>query len=131
MKLKKIVARLVIIVGMVSLLGGCGMSKETLTKEQQDNVVRWIARGYDVETVEFLQLSKNTSTGIYLLSVRVDNDDSLQTTIPVDSLTEFDDVFGTVGLNPRNHFQQLERVEWFPKAKEIDISEIKVYYLEK
>ncbi|BBA92800.1 hypothetical protein [Streptococcus ruminantium] len=130
MKIKQVLTSLFILMGMMSLLGGCSMTKETLTKEQQDNVVRWIARGYEVHAVEFLKLSKNTSTGIYLLSIRVNGDESLETTIPADNLAEFENTFGTVGLNPRNNFQQLEHSEWFPKEQEIDISEIKVHYLD-
>ncbi|MGT2867124.1 hypothetical protein [Streptococcus fryi] len=131
MKLKKIVARLVIIVGMVSLLGGCGMSKETLTKEQQDNVVRWIARGYDVETVEFLQLSKNTSTGIYLLSVRVNWDKTLETTIPVDNITAFDTKEGELLLGPINTFEKILKVRQLEKTSNVDISNIHIIYLEE
>ncbi|MGT2743017.1 hypothetical protein [Streptococcus plurextorum] len=116
----------------IFILGGCGMTsqKETLTKEQQDNVVRWIARGYEVQEVEFLQLSQNTSTRIYLLSVRINGDESLETTIPADSLDEFSNLHGVVGLNPRNNFQELERLKWLTEESDVDISDIKVVYLE-
>ncbi|HEL2576004.1 hypothetical protein EI998_09170 [Streptococcus suis] len=104
--------------------------KETLTREQQDNVVRWIARGFEVQEVEFLQLSQNTSTRIYLLSVRINGDESLETTIPADSLDEFSNLHGVAGLNPRNHFQELERLKWLTEESDVDISDIKVVYLE-
>ncbi|HEL2218089.1 TPA: hypothetical protein ACGO9Z_000708 [Streptococcus suis] len=116
----------------ILILGGCSITsqKETLTKEQQDNVVRWIARGYEVQEVEFLQLSQNTSTRIYLLSIRLNGDKSLETTIPTDSLDEFSNLHGVVGLNPRNHFQELERLKWLTEESDVDISDIKVVYLE-
>ncbi|MDW8743735.1 hypothetical protein Q7W37_12150 [Streptococcus suis] len=116
----------------ILILGGCSITsqKETLTREQQDNVVRWIARGYEVQEVEFLQLSQNTSTRIYLLSVRINGDESLETTIPADSLDEFSNLHGVVGLNPRNHFQELERLKWLTEESDVDISDIKVVYLE-
>ena len=34
-------------------------NKPTLTKEQQRNVVRWIARGYNINKVHFLRFEKN------------------------------------------------------------------------
>ncbi|WP_228099210.1 MULTISPECIES: hypothetical protein [unclassified Granulicatella] len=127
--MKKIVALLAIV---ALFIGGCNMmnKKETLTKEQQDNVVKWISRGYDVNVVEFLQLSKNNSTGIYLLSIRLNEDTTLETTIPTDSLSEFNNMYGTVGLNPRGKFQYLERSEWFLKDSDVNISKIVVHYLE-
>ena len=42
---------------ILGIVGGCRMfgdKQETLTKEQQNNVVRWIARGYDVHAVDFI-----------------------------------------------------------------------------
>lgn len=125
--MKKILALLIII---VLVTGGCSMKKETLTKEQQDNVVRWIARGYEVDSVEFIQLSKNNSTGIYLLSIRLNGEPTLETTIPAEHLFEFNNIYGTVGLNPRGKFQNLERSEWLLQDSNVDISKIIVNYLE-
>ncbi|AUW97509.1 hypothetical protein C0J00_02530 [Streptococcus pluranimalium] len=106
------------------------MTKETLTKEQQDNVVRWIARGYDVHEVEFLKLSKNTSTGIYLLSIRVNKNESLETTIPADSLSDFDSVEGELLLGPIDIFQKITKSNQLEKHEKIDINNIKISYLE-
>ncbi|MDG3131455.1 hypothetical protein MKL26_00255 [Streptococcus suis] len=105
--------------------------KETLTKEQQDNVVRWIARGYDVKEVEFLQLSRNTSTGIYLLSLCINGDETLETTIPADSLSKFDSSDGELLLGPTNIFQKILKDNRANKTVEIDISTITITYLEK
>ncbi|MGQ7393956.1 hypothetical protein ACTGZO_09765 [Streptococcus suis] len=70
MKKRRIFISLVVAITILILVG-CGMTsqKETLTKEQQDNVVRWIARGYEVDKVEFTNFTKNNSTGSYLLSI--------------------------------------------------------------
>ncbi|MDW8743626.1 hypothetical protein Q7W37_11485 [Streptococcus suis] len=117
---------------MILILGGCGMTsqKETLTKEQQDNVVRWIARGYEVQEVEFLQLSQNTSTRIYLLSIRLNGDKSLETTIPADSLDEFDASEGELLLGPIDNFEEILKEKPLEKTRSIDISSIRIVYLE-
>ncbi|WP_227986717.1 hypothetical protein [Streptococcus ruminantium] len=130
MKIKQVLASLFLVIGMMNLLGGCSMTKETLTKEQQDNVVRWIARGYDVHEVEFLKLSKNTSTGIYLLSIRVNKNESLETTIPADSLSDFDSVEGELLLGPIDIFQKITKSNQLEKHEKIDINNIKISYLE-
>ncbi|MGQ7371333.1 hypothetical protein ACTGV0_04160 [Streptococcus suis] len=114
------------------ILGGCSITsqKETLTREQQDNVVRWIARGYEVQEVEFLQLSQNTSTRIYLLSIRLNGDKSLETTIPADSLDEFDASEGELLLGPIDNFEEIMKERPLEKTRSIDISSIRIVYLE-
>ncbi|MGV3311734.1 hypothetical protein NQZ89_01980 [Streptococcus suis] len=116
----------------ILILGGCSITsqKETLTKEQQDNVVRWIARGYEVQEVEFLQLSQNTSTRIYLLSIRLNGDKSLETTIPADSLDEFDASEGELLLGPIDNFEEILKEKPLEKTRSIDISSIRIVYLE-
>ncbi|MFH0385794.1 hypothetical protein ACHBHM_09930 [Streptococcus sp. A18] len=116
----------------ILILGGCSITsqKETLTKEQQDNVVRWIARGYEVQEVEFLQLSQNTSTRIYLLSIRLNGDKSLETTIPADSLDEFDASEGELSLGPIDNFEEILKEKPLEKTRSIDISSIRIVYLE-
>ncbi|MFH0374208.1 hypothetical protein [Streptococcus sp. A22] len=116
----------------ILILGGCGITsqKETLTKEQQDNVVRWIARGYEVQEVEFLQLSQNTSTRIYLLSIRLNGDKSLETTIPADSLDEFDASEGELLLGPIDNFEEILKEKPLEKTRSIDISSTRIVYLE-
>ncbi|HFI0140327.1 TPA: hypothetical protein ACGOR2_001445 [Streptococcus suis] len=116
----------------ILILGGCSITsqKETLTREQQDNVVRWIARGYEVQEVEFLQLSQNTSTRIYLLSIRLNGDKSLETTIPADSLDEFDTSEGELLLGPIDNFEEILKERPLEKTRSIDISSIRIVYLE-
>ncbi|MBF0819691.1 hypothetical protein [Streptococcus acidominimus] len=54
--MKKLFRSILFVIGIIGIMGGCSMEKETLTREQQDNVVRWIARGYEVTSVEFIKL---------------------------------------------------------------------------
>ncbi len=104
--------------------------KETLTKEQQDNVVRWIARGYEVDKVEFIELSRSTSTGTYLLSFRINGKESLETTIPANSLSEFDSADGELLLGPIDDFEKVLKETRIDKKREINISDISISYLE-
>ena len=75
MKTREWVVKLLLLVIPILFLGGCKMfeNKPTLTKEQQRNVVRWIARGYNINKVQFLRFEKNNFTGSYSLLFRVNN----------------------------------------------------------
>ncbi|MGT2867128.1 hypothetical protein [Streptococcus fryi] len=128
MKLKKIVARLLIIVGMVSLLGGCGMSKETLTKEQQDNVVKRIVRQYRIESIEFTEFVKDRKTGTYLLNLKINNNLEFQTTLPFRNIDRLDNSTDDIGLNPVDSFILLERMTPL-EDESINIKNIKIIYL--
>ncbi|MGT2743010.1 hypothetical protein [Streptococcus plurextorum] len=131
MKKRRIFISLVVAITIL-ILGGCGMTsqKETLTKEQQDNVVRWIARGYEVDKVEFIELSRSTSTGTYLLSFRINGKESLETTIPANSLSEFDSADGELLLGPIDDFEKVLKETRIDKKREINISDISISYLE-
>ncbi|MGQ7409828.1 hypothetical protein ACTGWG_12185, partial [Streptococcus suis] len=101
MKKRRIFISLVVAITIL-ILGGCGMTsqKETLTREQQDNVVRWIARGYEIESVEFTNFGKNEATGTYMLSIKINNNDNLGTVYSTSSLIKFDKNTGSIGLDP-------------------------------
>lgn len=131
MILKKAIISLLTILGIVCILGGCGMGgKElTLTKEQQDNVVRWIARGYEVNSVEFTNFGKNKSTGSYLLSIKINHDNELGTVYPSYDLERFDNSNGTIGLDPVENFEKLKKVEALAKDSDVDIKGIEIIYL--
>ncbi|AUW97508.1 hypothetical protein C0J00_02500 [Streptococcus pluranimalium] len=102
--------------------------KGTLTKRQQDNVVRWIARGYDVDKVKFLNCEKNTTTGTYSLIFRID--DKTETSIvQVESLKEFDDSNGDIGLDPIEDFIDLEKSNPLDNDEPVNISDIEITYL--
>ena len=115
---------------MILILGGCGMTsqKETLTKEQQDNVVKRIARGYNIQSIEFTAFSKDKKTGTYLLNIKINNSDSLETTIPFRNLERLSNDSDAIGLNPIDDFQTIQKSQLL---ENVDISRIKVIYLEE
>ncbi|WP_233995858.1 hypothetical protein [Streptococcus pluranimalium] len=128
MKKKILIASLVtIFLGLI--IGGYRLKeKGTLTKRQQDNVVRWIARGYDVDKVKFLNCEKNTTTGTYSLIFRID--DKTETSIvQVESLKEFDDSNGDIGLDPIEDFIDLEKSNPLDNDEPVNISDIEITYL--
>ena len=108
-----------------------GDKQETLTKEQQNNVVRWIARGYDVHAVDFISFSKDKSTGMYLLSFRLNSDKNYETTISINEKEEFSQSDGILGLNPISRFRELEKKKILNEEYRIDISQIEITYLEE
>ncbi|HFI0056378.1 TPA: hypothetical protein ACGO9L_000785 [Streptococcus suis] len=114
----------------ILILGGCGMTsqKETLTKEQQDNVVKRIARGYNIQSIEFTAFSKDKKTGTYLLNIKINNSDSLETTIPFRNLERLSNDSDAIGLNPIDDFQSIQKSQLL---ENVDISRIKVIYLEE
>ena len=63
----------------IFILGGCGMAsqKETLTKEQQDNVVRGIVKNYKIESIEFIKFNKDINTGSYHLIFVINNEKNI------------------------------------------------------
>ncbi|HFU3844046.1 TPA: hypothetical protein ACGO5P_001067 [Streptococcus suis] len=115
---------------MILILGGCGMAsqKETLTKEQQDNVVKRIARGYNIQSIEFTTFSRDKKTGTYLLNIKINNSDSLETTIPFRNLERLSNDSDAIGLNPIDDFQTIQKSQLL---ENVDISKIKVIYLEE
>ncbi|MGV3022923.1 hypothetical protein ACEE60_04615 [Streptococcus suis] len=115
----------------ILILGGCGMTsqKETLTREQQDNVVKWIARGYEIESVEFTNFGKNEGTGTYMLSIKINNNDNLGTVYSTSSLIKFDKNTGSIGLDPIDEFASLEKTNPINDNDEVNISSIKIKYL--
>ncbi|MGT2884506.1 hypothetical protein ACVRZS_06115 [Streptococcus ferus] len=123
-----------IIICILGIVGGCRMfgdKEETLTREQQDNVVRWIARGYDVHAVDFISFSKDKSTGMYLLSFRLNSNKNYETTISINEKEEFSQSDGILGLNPISRFRELEKKKTLDKEYKIDISQIEITYLEE
>ena len=79
--MKKVQKLGIVLLGLC-FLAGC-FFKPQITKEQQNNVVTWIARGYEVKEVEFISFTKNESTGTYILKVKINNDDSLVSTLSI------------------------------------------------
>ncbi|MBF0778649.1 hypothetical protein IR122_07970 [Streptococcus cuniculi] len=112
---------------IIGILGGCSMEKETLTREQQDNVVRWIARNYNVESIEFMTFNKDLKTGSYHLRFKLNKDH--HSGITVNTLSEFDSSYESVRLGALEDFHDISRRSAIPKNEEVDISHIEVTYL--
>ena len=117
----------------IMLLGLCFLAgcffKPQITKEQQNNVVMWIARGYEVKEVEFIRFTKNESTGTYILKVKINNDDSMETTILIRHVEDLDSQFGTIPLNPLGNFESVQKKESLAPNEKLSIEGIKIKYL--
>ena len=104
--------------------------KPKLTKEQQDNVVRCIVRGYDpITSVEFTQFSKDLKTGFYLLSIKLNESVAYETTLFIRSIDTLNDSRGIFGLNPVNRFANLERKVCLAEDSMIDLTGLTIVYL--
>ena len=104
----KKVLKLVAILFGAFLIVGC--SKPKITKEQQDNIAIQIYRNYDIQEIEFLSFTKNESTGSYRLEVKINNDETKITTILIADINILDEKTGSIGLNPVNRFEDIERL---------------------
>ena len=124
----KKVQKLGIMLLVLCFLAGCFI-KPKITKEQQNNVVMWIARGYEVKEVEFVNFTKNNSTGSYILKVKINNDDSMETTILIRHVEELDSQFGTIPLNPLGNFESIQKKESLAPNERLSIEGIKIKYL--
>ncbi|WP_156021468.1 hypothetical protein [Streptococcus ruminantium] len=128
MKIKQVFTSLFILMGMMSLLGGCSMTKETLTKEQQDNVVRGIVKNYNIETVKFTKFSKDLNTGSYHLLFTINDNEKYKTGITVSEISEFDERLDNIGLSPIDDFESLRRATPINSTEDI-YKKVDVIYL--
>ena len=117
----------------IMLLGLCFLAgcffKPQITKEQQNNVVTWIARGYEVKKVEFISFTKNNSTGSYILKVKINNDDSMESTILIRHVEDLDSQFGTIPLNPLGNFESIQKKKSLEPNEKVSIDDIKIKYI--
>ncbi|MGT2772546.1 hypothetical protein [Streptococcus marimammalium] len=116
----------------IVILGGCSMTsqEETLTKEQQDNIVKRIARNYDINKVEFVHFEQNLSTGTYNLLYRI-NDKKNPAIVQIEKLEELDTSKGAIGLDPIGDYEDIIKNEDFDKESPVDISDITIIYLKE
>ena len=105
--MKKIFIFIAIVIGIFAVVQ---CSKPTITKEQQDNIAIQIYRNYNIQEIEFLSFTKNESTGSYRLGVKINNDESKITTILIADIKILDEKTGSIGLNPVNRFEDIERL---------------------
>lgn len=102
-------------------------SKPTITKEQQNNVAVRIYKNYDIQEIEFVRFTKNESTGSYILKLRINNDENLETTILIRDITFLDKKDGELYLNPVGKFDDLQRKEVI--KEDVPLSKIKIKYI--
>ena len=127
--MKKLIKIALIIIGLI-FVSGC-FNKPKLTKEQQNNVVMWIARGYEVKEVEFISFTKNESTGSYTLKMKINGDDSMKTGVLIERFEEFDNRNGILSLNPIDNFESIKRAEDLDETASVSIESIKIKYIGK
>ena len=125
--MKKLIKIALIIIGLI-FVSGC-FNKPKLTKEQQNNVVMWIARGYEVKEVEFISFTKNESTGSYTLKMKINGDDSMKTGVLIERFEEFDNRNGILNLSPIDNFESIKRTEDLDETESVSIEGIKIKYL--
>ena len=125
--MKKLIKIALIIIGLI-FVSGC-FNKPKLTKEQQKNVVMWIARGYEVKEVEFISFTKNESTGSYTLKMKINGDDSMKTGVLIERFEEFDNRNGILSLNPIDNFESIKRAEDLDETASVSIESIKIKYI--
>ena len=124
--MKKVIAVIILFfVGAMAVT----CARPTITKEQQDNVVMWIARGYEVKEVEFISFTKNESTGTYILKVKINNDDSMVSNLSIFHYEYLNSQDGIIALNPSNIFESVTKETSLKYNDTVSISNIKIKYL--
>lgn len=117
----------------IMLLGLCFLVgcffKPQITKEQQNNVVTWIARGYEVKEVEFISFTKNNSTGSYILKVKINNDDSMVSNLSIFHYEYLNSQDGIIALSPREDFKSIKKKKSLAPNEKVSIEGIKIKYL--
>ncbi len=122
--MKKVIAIIILFfVGAMAVT----CSKPTITKEQQNNVAIRIYKNYDIQEIEFVRFTKNESTGSYILKLRINNDEKLETTISIMNITFLDKKDGELSLNPVGKFDDIQRKEVI--KEDVPLSKIKIKYI--
>ena len=117
----------------IMLLGLCFLAdcffKPQITKEQQNNVVSWIVRGYEVKEVEFISFTKNESTGTYILKVKINNDDSMVSTLSIFHYEYLNSQDGIIALSPGDDFESIKKKKFMDPNEKVSIEGIKIKYI--
>ena len=122
--MKKVIAIIILFfVGAMAVT----CSKPTITKEQQNNVAIRIYKNYDIQEIEFVRFTKNESTGSYILKLRINNGEKLETTISIMNITFLDKKDGELSLNPVGKFDDIQRKEVI--KEDVPLSKIKIKYI--
>ena len=125
--MKKVQKLGIVLLGLC-LLAGC-FFKPQITKEQQNNVVTWIARGYEVKEVEFISFTKNESTGTYILKVKINNDDSMVSNLSIFRYEYLNSQYGIIALSPGDDFESIKKKKFMDPNEKVSIEGIKIKYL--
>ena len=130
MKKKILIASLVtIFLGLI--IGGCHMKeKETLTKLQQDNVVKRIVRVYDIHSIEFTKFSKDQKTGSYHLLFVINGDRKYKTGLTVSEIDRFNNSTNDISLSPSDIFNKFKR-DLSSHHSQREFEKVKITYLEQ
>lgn len=122
--MKKVIAIIILFfVGAMAVT----CARPTITKEQQNNVAIRIYKNYDIQEIEFVRFTKNESTGSYILKLRINNDEKLETTISIMNITFLDKKDGELSLNPVGKFDDIQRKEVI--KEDVPLSKIKIKYI--
>ena len=127
MKTREWIVKLLLLVIPILFIGGCKMfeNKPTLTKEQQRNVVYWIVRKYEVNSINFTDFQRDNMTGGYHLKFN----NQYETGLTVNDFKEFNVSDGIVTLGPIEDFRKIEKNPSLSENDKVDISSIKITYL--
>lgn len=121
-----------VLIFLMLCVKGCyyGVTQPIITKEQQDIVVMKILRRYEnIKEIKFLDFHKDIMTGFKRVSLEINNDEKLRTTISYAQMEELNKRDGAIYVNPINNFQHLERKEVLDKNATVDIRSVKVTYI--
>ncbi|MCU9533692.1 hypothetical protein [Streptococcus sp. CSL10205-OR2] len=130
--MKKFLLPILAILSIMVILSGCSMigHEETLTKEQQNNVVKKIARNYNINKIEFLDFEQDLSTGTYDILYRI-NDKKNAAMVQIEKLETLDTSQGAIGLDPIEDYEEIKKSDNSDEESPVDISDITIIYLEE
>ena len=126
--MKKWIRGIIVCLLGVTVLGGC-QTMPKITKEQQDNIAQRIIRGYNVDSIEFINFSQNESTGTYLLSIKINKDESKKATMLLNDMNVLDKNKGVIALNPIEMFENLKRQEPLNDDETIKLLDVTIKYI--
>ena len=68
-----------------------------------------IYRNYDIQEIEFLNFTKNESTGTYYLRIRLNGDEKKETVLSIYDLSVLEKSEGEMSLSPHEYFDDIKR----------------------
>ncbi|MBM7642747.1 hypothetical protein [Streptococcus loxodontisalivarius] len=122
--MKKRLLFILSLTSLIAILGGCSMSnKSTLTKEQQNQIVQYIANNFEeIKIVEFENIDPNKLAGTTFINVKVNENSYL-------SISVGDDIYDVDSYSPGWNPDSFKLKEKSEKRLKTDISSIEIIYL--